>query len=211
MRAVLVCNGAINNYDAIKKHFDISDYIISVDGGARHLKKMGIVPQLLIGDFDSANSEDLKYFMDQGIEAFKFPIEKDMTDSELAIEKAIEMGADELVFVGALGSRVDHSIANILLLKKLMDIGVKASIVNENNQVYMFNTTFSLQKQDGYKLSLIPISDKVTGVSTKGLKYKLNDATMVLGTSWGVSNEFEEETATVTIGEGILLVCVSRD
>ncbi|HEY5585919.1 MAG TPA: thiamine diphosphokinase [Ruminiclostridium sp.] len=211
MKAVLVCNGSISDYDAIKKYFDQADYIISVDGGARHLREMNIAPHILIGDFDSASSDDLKYFIDQGIETYKFPAEKDMTDSELAIEKALEMGADELIFIGAIGSRVDHSLANILLLKKLLDIGVKACIINENNQIYMFNSTFSLARKDGYKLSLIPISEKVTGVSTKGLKYKLNDATMTLGTSWGVSNEFQEDTATVTINEGILLVCVSKD
>jgi len=211
MKAVLVCNGSIYDYDNIKKHIGCSDYIISVDGGAGHLRKMGIVPHILIGDFDSADSDDLRYFIDKGIEVYQFPIEKDMTDSELAIEKALEVGADELLFIGAIGSRVDHSFANILLLKKLLDISIKACIIDENNQIYMFNTTFTLQRQDGYKLSLIPISGKVTGVTTKGLKYKLEDATMTLGTSWGVSNEFLEDNVTVTIEEGILLVCVSRD
>lgn len=211
MRAVLVCNGTISDYNSLKKHINSSDYIISVDGGAGHLRKMGIMPNILIGDFDSANSEDLKYFINQGIEAYKFPIEKDMTDSELAIEKALEIGASELLFIGAIGSRVDHSFANVFLLKKILDMGLKACIIDENNQIYMFNTTFTLQKQDGYKLSLIPISQKVTGVTTEGLKYKLNDAIMTLGTSWGVSNEFLEDKVTVTIEEGILLVCISRD
>jgi len=211
MRAILVCNGSINDYDDLKKYICQSDYIISVDGGAGHLRKMGIAPHILIGDFDSANSKDLKYFIDKGIEVCQFPKEKDMTDSELAIEKALEIGADEIIFIGAIGSRVDHSIANIFLLKKLLNIGVKACIINENNNIYMFNCTFSLAKKEGYKLSLIPISEKVTGVSTEGLKYKLDDATMTVGTSWGVSNEFQENTVTVTIKEGILLVCVSKD
>lgn len=211
MKAVLVCNGSISDYNSLKRYIAPEDYVISVDGGAGHLRKMGIMPSILLGDFDSANSEDLKFFIDRGIETYQFPIEKDMTDSELAIEKALETGADELLLVGAVGSRVDHSLANIFLLKKLLDIGVKACILDENNKIYMFNTNFSLQKQEGYKLSLIPISEKVTGVTTTGLKYKLNDATMYLGTSWGVSNEFVEDTATVTINEGILLVCVSKD
>lgn len=211
MKAVLVCNGSISDYNSIRKYIGHKDYIISVDGGAGHLRKMGIAPNILIGDFDSVNSEDLKFFMAQGIETFKFPVQKDMTDSELAIEKALEMGADELLLIGAVGSRIDHSLANILLLKKLLDNGIRASIINENNQIYMFNTTFSLKKQEGYKLSLIPVSEKVTGVSTLGLKYKLNDAAMTLGTSWGVSNEFVEDNITVTIKQGILLVCVSKD
>jgi thiamine pyrophosphokinase len=211
MKAVCVCNGSAENYEELKKYIDASDYIISVDGGAGHLRRMGIDPNIMIGDFDSANLQDLQYFIDKGIEISKFPAEKDMTDSELAIEKALELGADELVFLGALGSRIDHSLSNILLLKRMLDIGLKGSIVNENNEIYMFNSSFCLSKKEGYKLSLIPITEKVSGVFTKGLKYVLKDATMLLGTSWGISNEFVDDIATVTIGSGILLVCLSRD
>jgi thiamine pyrophosphokinase len=211
MRAVLVCNGTVNDYDDIKKRIKTSDYIISVDGGASHLRKMEVIPDILIGDFDSANSKDLNYFMELGVKACQFPAEKDMTDSELAIEKALEEGADELLLIGATGSRADHSFSNIMLLKKLLDLNIRGCIVNENNLIYMFNSTFTIDRAEGYKLSLIPVSDTVTGVTTKGLKYPLKNAVMKLGTSWGVSNEFCEDKATVNIEEGILLVCLSKD
>ncbi len=211
MKAVIVCNGSVKDYDAIKSFINKNDYIISVDGGASHLRKMGIIPDILLGDFDSAHKEDIEYFRAQGIQVDQFPVEKDMTDSELAIEKALEKSADEIIFIGAVGSRFDHSMSNIFLLRKLMDARVRACIIDEYNHIYMFNETFTMPKKEGYKLSLIPMSDKVTGVTTKGLKYPLNNATMSLGTSWGVSNEFYEDIATVTIGEGILLVCLSRD
>jgi thiamine pyrophosphokinase len=211
MRAVLVCNGSISDYNKIKNHINSDDYIISVDGGARHLRTMGVVPNILIGDFDSATSYDLQYFVDLGVENYKFPAEKDMTDSELAIERAVEMGSDELLFIGAMGSRMDHSLANVFLLKKCMDIGIKACVVDENNRIYIVNSTITIKKQEGYKLSLIPVSERVNGVTTYGLKYRLDNATMLLGTSWGVSNEFLDDEVTVTIDEGILLVCVSRD
>ncbi len=211
MRAVLVCNGSISDYNIIKNHIKSDDYIISVDGGARHLRTMGVIPNILIGDFDSASSYDLQYFVELGINNYKFPAEKDMTDTELAIEKAVDMGADELLFIGAMGSRMDHSLANVLLLKKCMDIGLKACIVDENNRIYITNSTITIKNQEGYKLSLIPVSERVTGVTTYGLRYRLDNATMHLATSWGVSNEFLEDEVTVTIDEGILLVCVSRD
>ncbi|EGD47647.1 thiamine pyrophosphokinase [Ruminiclostridium papyrosolvens DSM 2782] len=211
MKAVCVCNGSISDYDLIKKYIQESDYIISVDGGAGHLRKMGINPDILIGDFDSANSQDLDYYLRKGINVSKFPVEKDMTDSELAIEKILELGATEVVFLGALGTRIDHSFANIMLLKKMLDIGLRGSIADEHNELYMFDSNFSISKKEGRKLSLIPITEKVTGVSTRGLKYPLVNATMVLGTSWGISNEFEEEVAFVSIDSGILLACLSRD
>lgn len=211
MKAVCVCNGSISDYEIIKKYIQESDYIISVDGGAGHLRKMGINPDILIGDFDSANSRDLDYYVSKGINVSKFPVEKDMTDSELAIEKVLELGATEVVFLGALGTRIDHSFANIMLLKKMLDIGLRGSIADEHNELYMFDSNFSIGKKEGRKLSLIPITEKVTGVSTRGLKYPLVNATMVLGTSWGISNEFEEEVAFVSIDSGILLACLSRD
>lgn len=211
MKAVCVCNGSIGDYDLIKKYIQESDYIISVDGGAGHLRKMGINPDILIGDFDSANSQDLDYYVSKGINVSRFPVEKDMTDSELAIEKVLELGATEVVFLGALGTRIDHSFANIMLLKKMLDIGLRGSIADEHNELYMFDSNFSISKKEGRKLSLIPITEKVTGVSTRGLKYPLVNATMVLGTSWGISNEFEEEVAFVSIDSGILLACLSRD
>ncbi len=211
MRAVLVCNGSINDYNIIKKQINSDDYIISVDGGARHLRTMGVIPNILIGDFDSATSYDLHYFVDLGVKNYQFPAEKDMTDSELAIERAVEMGAEEMIFIGAMGSRMDHSLANVFLLKKCMDMGIKACIADEHNIIYITNATITIKKQEEYKLSLIPVSERVTGVTTYGLKYRLDNATMFLGTSWGVSNEFLEDEATVTIDEGILLVCVSRD
>lgn len=211
MKVVCVCNGSISDYDLIKKYIQESDYIISVDGGAGHLRKMGINPDILIGDFDSANSQDLDYYVNKGINVSKFPVEKDMTDSELAIEKVLELGATEVVFLGALGTRIDHSFANIMLLKKILDIGLRGSIADEYNELYMFDSNFSISKKEGRKLSLIPITEKVTGVSTRGLKYPLVNATMVLGTSWGISNEFEEEVAFVSIDSGILLACLSRD
>lgn len=211
MKVVCVCNGSISDYDKMKKYIGVSDYIISVDGGAGHLRKMGIDPDILIGDFDSADSQDLKYFIDKGLEVSRFPVEKDMTDSELAIEKAVELGADELLFLGALGTRIDHSLANILLLKKMLAMGLRGCIADEHNEIYMFNSSFNLKRKEGYKLSLIPVTEKVTGVSTRGLKYVLENATMVLGTSWGISNEFEDETATVNIESGTLIACLSCD
>lgn len=211
MKAVIVCNGSVKDYNVIRPFFENAGYIISVDGGAAHLRKLGILPDVLLGDFDSANKDDIEYFQTQGIKAEQFPVEKDMTDSELAIEKALEKGADEIIFIGAVGSRFDHSMANIFLLKKLMDEKVKACIADEHNRIYMFDESFSMPRVEGYKLSLIPVTEKVTGVTTKGLKYPLINATMQLGTSWGVSNEFYEDIACVTIEKGILLVCLSRD
>ena len=211
MKVAIVCSGTVENYDNIKHFFDDAKFIISVDGGASHLKQMGIEPDILVGDFDSVSSEDYFYFVNQGIEVSKFPAEKDMTDSELAVELAVSKGADEIVFIGALGTRMDHSISNILMLRTLVEKDIKAYIINEKNEIYMCRNQITIPKKEGSRLSLIPVTAEAKGVTTKGLKYPLKDATMKLGTSWGVSNEFVWDEATVRVSEGILLVIVSCD
>ena len=140
-----------------------------------------------------------------------FPSEKDMTDSEIAIWRAVSLGCTELVIMGAVGSRVDHSIANVYILKKLLDKGVNATIVNENNEVVLIKDKIEIAKEDGYHLSLIPITGKVDGITTKGLKYSLNNGELELGKSLGVSNEFLKDVAQINIKNGLLLVIKSRD
>ena len=211
MKAAIVCSGNINDYNAIKEYISSADYIISVDGGARHLRNMNIVPDLMVGDFDSVNMDDFDYYRELGVPVDRYPSEKDMTDSELAIERAIEKGASELVLLGALGSIIDHSIAHVLMLKQYLDRGITVCIADEKNELYMSTQTVTFNSRKNKKLSIIPISETVTGVSTEGLKYPLDNATMKLGTTWGVSNEFINAKATVSIGEGIVLICLSQD
>ena len=182
-----------------------------MDGGARHLLQFGVRPHVLMGDFDSISSKDLEYLKKLGTEIIEFPVEKDMTDTELATEYAISKGFKNIIFIGVLGTRVDHSLANILLLKRMLDKGVKGHIVDEYNIITLIRDEISLRKQPGYNLSLLPITSRVEGVTTKGLYFPLNNATIEMGSTWGVSNRFIDETAEVTIHDGLLLVIQSRD
>lgn len=211
MTALIVCNGSIRDYSFYKEYFEKAELIIGADGGAKHLLKLGVKPHVLMGDFDSLSPEDLDYYKQLGIEIMKFPAEKDMTDSELAVEYAISKGFKNIILLGVLGSRVDHSLANILLLRKMHEKGISGCIADEHNTVTLISDRISISKKPGYSLSLIPITSQVDGVTTKGLYYPLNNATIKMGSTWGVSNEFVEETAEVTITAGLLLVVLSRD
>lgn len=211
MTAIIVCNGSIEDYTFYKTYFEKAELVICVDGGAAHIRNFGIKPDVLMGDFDSISLEDYEYFSGTGVEIFKFPVEKDMTDTELAVEYAIDRGFQSIVIIGGLGTRFDHSLSNIFLLKRMLDKGVHGTVVNEYNLISLVNRSIQLQREKGTKVTLLPFTEKVVGVTTKGLYYPLDNATIDIGSTWGVSNEFISETAEVTLREGLLLVIKARD
>lgn len=211
MRFVIVCNGTFGGEELVHKYIEEDSMLICADGGAKYFKQFGIKPSLLLGDFDSISKEELDILELEGIEILKYPIEKNYTDSELAVYEAIKRGATEIIILGGIGSRLDHSFANIHLLKIILDSGVKGIIADANNEIYVMRDEIILPRDEGYKITLLPMTEKVEGVTTYGLYYPLENATLVQGSTWGVSNEYVEDIARVTIKSGILLVFKSKD
>lgn len=211
MKAVIVCSGTITDYECLKKYFSGTELVVCADGGALHLQRLGIKPDVLVGDFDSITPECLEEYKRQNVEVIKYPEQKDMTDAEIAVELALERGSTHITFLGAMGTRLDHSLSNIFHLKKLYDKGVAGVVADERNEITLIDSSIKLQREEGMKVTLLPLSNIVKGVCTKGLMYPLHNATMSLGSSWGVSNEFDGDMAEVTITEGLLLVVKSRD
>lgn len=209
--AVIVCNGSIYDYEHLKKYFTGAEFIICADGGALHIKRFGIRPDVILGDFDSICPEDLAYFKEQKVDIFKYPVQKDMTDTEIAVDLAIDKGYRSIIIIGGTGTRLDHSMANVFLLKKMLDRGIRGTVVNEHNEITITNSRVTISREENFKVTLLPLTEKVEGVTTKGLFYKLDNAEIVMGSSFGVSNEFTEDIAVVTISEGLLLVIKSRD
>lgn len=214
MRHIIVSNGGIFDYSFYKGLFEDSDYIICADGGARHLIEMDIMPNVILGDLDSIREEDKKIFKEKKVEFYEFPCDKDASDTELALDFALSHGASEVVFIGAIGSRMDHSIGNITLLKKLLDNDIKGKVINENNEIYLLNNKINeltLQGKEGDYLSIIPLSNSVKGITLSGFKFPLKDAEIPLGSSLGISNEFARDVVKIVIKEGFLLVIKARD
>lgn len=211
MTGIIICGGSVRNYSFIKKYFDKQDLIICADGGAYHLKKLGIIPDILVGDFDSISEIELESLINAGVQIVKFPVEKDATDAQLAVKLAIDRGCDEVILLGATGTRLDHTMANVFLLKSLLEAGIKGIIADEHNEIEMVDKNISLNRDKDVKISLLPAGGKVTGVTTEGLYYPLSDATLEFGTTRGVSNEFISDTASLTLKEGLLLVIKARD
>jgi len=210
MKAVIICGGEIRDYQYLKKYLEDADIIIAADSGVMHCRGFGVVPHILLGDFDSSCPGILSQISSQ-TQIVRFPIEKDMTDSELAANMAIEKGADHIVFLGAIGTRTDHTLANIFMLKKLLDKGVEAIIADEKNEIRIINKSIRLKREEGCFISLLPLNGSARGVTISGFYYPLVNATLEVGSSWGVSNIFTENEAQVTLEEGYLLVIKSWD
>lgn len=213
MKAFIVSNGEMLDDDYYKKLFkeEKPQYVICADGGANHLKRLGIIPTTIIGDLDSINKEDLEYYKSQKVEIIRFNSEKDETDTQLAIQFAMSLQISELVLLGALGNRLDHSLANIYLLQSVVSQGVKVSIMNENNIIYLVAKEIQLQGKKGDTVSLLPFTDQVTGIDVKGLYYPLEDATMRKANPYGISNIFTKEIVDISIQSGLLLVILAQD
>ena len=201
--ALIVGNGEVR--EEILNDLPKNPYVICADGGIRHMKKLGLKADIIIGDMDSAGSEFL------GENIIRYPVRKDFTDGEIAVDYAIEKGFLEVIMVGFTGTRMDHTLTNIFLLKKLSDNGIKAYIKDFNNTIYYAEKENIISGKVGDIISIIPLGGDVSGITTKGLDYPLSSETLEFAKSRGVSNIMTEKTCTITIEKGMALIIKSRD
>ncbi len=216
-RAWVISNGNINDYRFYKNIISTKDLIICADGGAIHALNMEIIPDVIIGDMDSISTnkdyyQRIRKEVDRNkVEVVKYPTSKDKTDTQLSVEYAIRKGCKKIILTASLGSRFDHSFANISMLKLIMNNNIKGMVLNEYNEIYLVNKHIKLKGEIGQILSIIPISEKVSGISTKGLKYELNNGMISLGNSCGVSNVFINTLVEVSIKNGLALIIKTYD
>ncbi|MFA5905556.1 MAG: thiamine diphosphokinase [Desulfobacula sp.] len=211
MKCVIIANGDLEYSEDMARIISQARLIVCADGGTRHLKALNILPHIIIGDFDSASPEDKLFFEEKKIKIISYPSQKNETDSELCVSWALLNHATDITILGGTGTRLDHTLANIYLLKKLARLHIPARIINKNNTIHIVTDHIEVKGQPGEFLSILPISETVTGITLKGLEYPLVDATMEMGSSLGISNAFKETNATISLREGILMVIQSKD
>jgi len=176
------------------------------------LDKLNVKPNYIVGDFDSIDKEILKKYENSNIEFIRLIPEKDLTDTDSALNLTIEKGSSKITIIGAIGTRQDHTIANIHILKKALEKGIEAKIINEKNEIQLINKKTYIEKDNNYKyISLIPLTTEAEGVTIKGMKYTVQDYTFRIGESLGVSNEQIEKMAEIQIKKGILIIIKSKD
>lgn len=190
------------------------DLRIAVDSGMKFFYETELKPDMIVGDFDSVEPEILEYFEGQeDIEWLRLIPEKDDTDTEAAIRKAIALGCKQLHILGGTGSRIDHMLGNIQLLGIGLQENVEIFLLDANNRIRMIDHGISLKKEEQYGtyVSLLPFTPEVKGLTLKGMKYPLQEHTLVCFNSLGISNEILEETADIAFESGVLLVVEAKD
>lgn len=202
------------NDGLIKDCFDLrpDDFIICADGGYALALAEGIVPHLVMGDFDSFRGT-----VSKGIKTVRVAAEKDDTDTMLCLKAGLSQGFHEFIICGGIGGRLDHTIANLQAIAYALDCGKPLWIHSGTHKATMIDgghiTITSCQelKSKGFKLSIFSFSAECTGVSIKGAFYPLTDATLKNNFPLGVSNEFLEDTVTISNTSGKLLIILAKE
>jgi len=212
---ILILTGGDIDQSFLKSLIDQVNYslVFAVDRGLLAADKLKIEPDYILGDFDSVPEDILLKYRTMSIPIISFPKMKDKTDTQIAFEKAIEHNAKVIDLVGATGSRMDHTMANMDLLMLGLEWGISASILDPNNKIYLKKESFVIRKDDqhGDFISLLPFSFQVKELVLKGFKYPLDGIVLTAGSSLGISNELIEDQASVEFEEGILAVFETRD
>lgn len=211
MRAVIFGNGTIWEVAYERGLIRPDDLILCADGGSRHAQALDVVPHRVVGDADSLPAAVRAWLIAYDVPFEAYPHEKDDTDFELALDVALAAGATRVLMLGATGTRVDHTFANISLLARAKRAGVAAEIVSGFQHCWLiWDETVEIEGEPGQTLSLLPWGGDAVGVSARGLYWPLADETLVFGEARGVSNVLLDTRAEVTVRRGCLLVVHHR-
>lgn len=198
-------------------------YFIGADAGAKRLLELGIRADIAVGDFDSVSSDEKSLIEMASEKTIVLNPVKDDTDMERAIREALKLltenrnlsDNDIVTIFGATGTRIDHLLANISLLKIFLDKGIKAYILDQNNRIRLLKANelyyFDKKEEFGKYVSYLPFSEEVRGLYLTGFKYDTDGIDLKFGNSLGVSNEILAEKASLIFDSGSLIMIESRD
>jgi thiamine pyrophosphokinase len=205
MRAVIFANGLIRKIHLVNELIEENDFIISADGGLRYIRSLNLKPNLVVGDLDSINNDDIKFLNINNIEILKFSREKDKTDLEIAIRESVKRSFRKILIIGALGGRIDQTLANLGLIASFSNNKVQIEFDDGQECVKLIQDQLLLSGKKGDTVSLIPLCLPVKGITTKGLKYSLHGESLLPYQTRGISNEMLGDSAIIEITSGTLL------
>lgn len=214
MKTMIVTGGNIKTDFALdfmqKNKFDC---LIGADHGIEFLKEAGLTPDWIVGDFDSGNLKTLEMFKEKGVPVRAFKPQKDSTDTEIAVQLALEVGSTQITILGATGTRIDHVLGNIRNLSIPLKKGVPCFLVDAHNRIRMTDKPLTLSKREQYGnyVSVLAHGGNVENLCLRGFFYPLEGYTMTGDDAIGISNEIVEEQAEIIFDRGRILVIESRD
>jgi thiamine pyrophosphokinase len=203
----LICGGPIGDLNFLRaereRHQPLG--LICADGGARHLHALGMLPDLIIGDMDSLDGGLQCDFVRRGSRIMRYPEAKDETDAQLALEMAFMTAPDEIRIYGALGARIDHTVANLSLLIDAADRGIEARLLDEWCEIFLIRGRAVIEGEIGQTVSLFAFGGNVAGVSLEGFEYPLQNATLIPSKPVGISNRLTSIPGIISVGSGDLM------
>lgn len=200
-----VISGAPENDLSYYKPYLKGRYIICADSGYLKCNTLSVKPDLIIGDFDSSPKPKAD------CEIITLEVRKDDSDTFHCVKTAIERGFTDIVILGAIGSRVDHTYSNILSLNYCADLGVNACIVNKNNKIVITDKSVSFKKTQYSHFSMFALFGAVEGLSINGAQYNLNGYTLEPFDQLAQSNGFNAEEVSISFTKGKLILIFSND
>jgi len=206
MLAFVVSGGELRAPDVLAPLAEAADIVLAADSGYDHLARMGVRPHVLLGDLDSISAEALEDARRFEVETAIFEAEKDFTDTELVLREALDRGASTVLACGVFGLRVDHQLANLLLLAAPGLSTADVRLLDEQQEVRLVHGRLELVAQPGELISLISVGGEAHGVTTTGLYYPLAGATLHTGPALGISNVAVSRRVTVESADGFVLV-----
>ena len=208
MIAWIITGGAIHP-NHITERPAKDDLVVAADLGLENARALDSPGAVVVGDYDSlGHAPDV----DADVEVITVPTEKDVTDTQLAVELALKRGADEIVLIGGLGGRLDHTLSNLAILEDLADKHIRAIIADGQNRVRLIRNDSTILARSGYTyLSLLALDPVVKGVELDGVKYPLKNARLERKFQYAVSNEITGNCCFLSVRKGAVLVVESRD
>jgi thiamine pyrophosphokinase len=209
---IIVSGGALVDRDYFYKIIRKTKkrHIICCDGGARHLEQSAIIPDVIIGDMDSIDDQQLEKYFRKGTKIIRYPENKDLTDTELALDYAMNLKPEAIFIWAASGGRLDHTLANVFLLRKAKQKGIRTYLADEYCEAFLSDKEEFFINQKGQTVSILALSSRVTGICLSGFLYPLKMASMKMGESRGISNIIQNERASLRFEKGSLLVVKYR-
>lgn len=205
MKWLIVTGGAEPEGALLQEKARLAHRIVAVDGAADLLMREGIAPHVLIGDFDTASEASIEAMTDKGTQIIRLPVHKNMTDTEAALDYALDAGAQDITILGALGTRADHTLSNIGMMLRAYQRGVACRIIDEFNELEVATGEYTLTGFPGQTVSILPLTGNLI-VTASGLEYPLQALALPFGTSRGVSNLMKSTCAHLSISGGIALI-----
>lgn len=206
MHCLIIANGPPPNLEQVHHEAAKADLIIAADGGTVHLLAAGLYPDVVVGDLDSLSKEVLDDLRAAEVSIQSHPTRKNETDLELALMEAVRRGATAMTILAAIGGRLDQTLANVFLLTLPTLANTPLRLLTATEEAFVVQDRAAITGEVGDIVSLVPLTKRAVGVTTRGLEYPLDDAILAFSPTLGISNELREAEAQVSLTDGLLLV-----